>query len=157
MVKCLCIEAAYTLSVKFGLAYSHMSQVFENMCDFMMQIMSVCSVISYKTWWRHQMETFSAWQALYAEKSLVNFPHKGQWRMSLMFSLICTWTNHCAHNRDVGDLRLHGTHYDVTVMTSRWPSSSGTRLLQNYMLFQLLHLNRRKTNFPESGDNFSMS
>ena len=34
------------------------------------------------TWWRHQMETFSAQLALYAENSPVpvNPTHKGQWR-----------------------------------------------------------------------------
>ena len=33
-----------------------------------------------------------------------------------MFSLICTWTNDWARNRDAGDLRRHPAHYDVTVM-----------------------------------------
>ena len=38
-------------------------------------------------WWRHQMETFSALLALYAENSPVpvNSTHKGQWRGPLMF------------------------------------------------------------------------
>ena len=42
------------------------------------------------TWWRHQMETFSALLALCAGNSPVpvNSPHKGQWRGALMFSLI---------------------------------------------------------------------
>ena len=43
-------------------------------------------------------------------------PHKGQWRGALMFSLICTWTNVWANNRDAGDLRRHSAHYAVTVM-----------------------------------------
>ena len=42
--------------------------------------------------------------------------NKGQWRGALMFSLICVWTNGWVNNRDTGDLRRHGTHYDVTVM-----------------------------------------
>ena len=37
----------------------------------------------------------------------VNSPHKGQWRGTLMFSLICAWTNGWINNRDVGDLRRH--------------------------------------------------
>ena len=39
------------------------------------------------TWWRHQMETFSALLALCAGNSPVpvNSPHKGQWRGALMF------------------------------------------------------------------------
>ena len=65
--------------------------------------------------WRcHQMETFFALLAL--RECPVNSPHKGQWRGALMFSLICAWTNGWANNRDVGDLRRHRTHYDVTVM-----------------------------------------
>ena len=32
------------------------------------------------TWWRHQMEIFSALLALCAGNSPVNSPHKGQWR-----------------------------------------------------------------------------
>ena len=42
-------------------------------------------------WWRHQIETFSALLALCAGNSpvTVNSPHKGQWRGTLMFSLIC--------------------------------------------------------------------
>ena len=48
--------------------------------------------------------------------SLVNSPHKGQWRRALMFSLICAWMNGWVNNREAGDLRCHRTHYDVTVM-----------------------------------------
>ena len=33
----------------------------------------------------------------------VNSPNIGQWRGALMFSLICTWTNGWAYNRDVPD------------------------------------------------------
>ena len=40
--------------------------------------------------------------------------HKGQWRRALMFSLICAWTKGWANDRDVGDLRRHCAHYDVT-------------------------------------------
>ena len=44
-------------------------------------------------------------------------PHKDQWRGTLMFSVICAWTNGWANNRDAGDLRHHCAHYDVTLMT----------------------------------------
>ena len=46
-------------------------------------------------WWRHQMETFSALLALCAGNSPVTgeVPHKGQWRGSLMFSLIGALNN----------------------------------------------------------------
>ena len=68
------------------------------------------------SWWRHQMETFSAFLAFCAGNSPVNSPHKGQWHGALMFSLICTWTNCWINNRDTGDLRRHCAHYDVTLM-----------------------------------------
>ena len=48
----------------------------------------------------------------------MNSPHKGQWRGSLMFSLICVWINGWLNNGEAGDLRRHRVHYDVTVMQS---------------------------------------
>ena len=64
------------------------------------------------SWWRHQMETFSALLALCAGNST----HKGQWHGALKFSLICTWINGWVNNGEAGDLRRHRTHYHVTVM-----------------------------------------
>ena len=70
------------------------------------------------TWWRHQMETFSALLALCVGNSPVpvNSPHNGQWRGALMFSLICARINGWVNNREAGDLRRHRGHYDVNVM-----------------------------------------
>ena len=44
------------------------------------------------------------------------FPHKGQWRRALMFSLICAWINGWVNNGEAGDLRCHCTHDDVIVI-----------------------------------------
>ena len=42
-------------------------------------------------------------------RSPVNFPHKGQWRGALMFSLIYAWINDWVNNHEAGDLRRqHG-------------------------------------------------
>ena len=75
------------------------------------------------SWWRHQMETFSALLAFCVgiHRSSVNSPHKGQWRAALMFPLIYTWIKIWANNRKAGDLRHHRAHYNVTVLvlTSR--------------------------------------
>ena len=70
------------------------------------------------TWWRHQMEMFSALLALCTGNSPVpvNSPHKGQWRGALMFSFICVWINDWVNNHEAGDLRRHRGHYDVNVM-----------------------------------------
>ena len=46
----------------------------------------------------------------------VTSPHKGQWRGTLMFSLIYAWINDWVNNRDAGDLRRQRGHYDVIVM-----------------------------------------
>ena len=49
-------------------------------------------------------------------RSPVNFPHKGEWRGALMFSLIYAWINDWVNNREAGDLRRQHGHYDVIVM-----------------------------------------
>ena len=69
-------------------------------------------------WWRHQMETFSALLPFVwgIHRSPVNFPHKGQWRGALMFSLICSWINGWINNHEAGNLRRHRAQYDVIVM-----------------------------------------
>ena len=74
------------------------------------------------SWWRHQMETFSALLALRAGNSpvSVNSPHKGQWRGALMFSLICARINDWVNNREAGDLRRHRGHCAVIVMLNIW-------------------------------------
>ena len=54
-------------------------------------------------------------------QSPVNTPHKGQWRGALVFSLICAWINRWVDHREAGDLRRHGAHYDVIVMTPKLP------------------------------------
>ena len=81
------------------------------------------------SWWRHQMETFSALLALCAGNSPVpvNSPHKGQWRGALMLSFICVWINDWVNNREAGDLRCHRGHYDVNVMYWRCVQILGGR------------------------------
>ena len=49
-------------------------------------------------------------------RSPVNSPYKGQWRGTLLFSLICVWINGWENNREAVDLRPYRAHYDVTVM-----------------------------------------
>ena len=70
------------------------------------------------TWWRHQMETFSALLALCEGNPPgtdgSSQPHPHPQRPALLFYLICVWTNGWANNRDAVDLRRHRAHYDVT-------------------------------------------
>ena len=49
-------------------------------------------------------------------RSLVNSPHKGQWRGALMFSLICAWINGWANNREACDLARHCANYGAIAM-----------------------------------------
>ena len=72
------------------------------------------------TWWRHQMETFSALLAICAGNSPVagQFPAQRPVRRSfdVFFDLLCICINGCVNNREAGDFKRHCTHYDVTVM-----------------------------------------
>ena len=64
--------------------------------------------------WKHFSHCWPFAQGIH--RSPVNFPHKGQWRGSLMLSLICVWTNGWVNNREAGDLRRYLAHYDVIVI-----------------------------------------
>ena len=79
-------------------------------------------------WWCHHMEMFPLyWPSVRGiHRSPMASPHKGQWRGTLKFALICAWTNGWANNLDTGDLRCHRAHYDVTVM--RTPNDWTTEL-----------------------------
>ena len=70
-------------------------------CQEMLQLRLMTLLPSF-SWWRHQMETFSALLAF--------------WRGALMFSLVCVWINDRVNSREAGDLRRYRAHYDVIVM-----------------------------------------
>ena len=75
-------------------------------------------VIKWKHFWRY-------WPFRRGiHRSPVNYPHKGHWRVALMFSFICARLNGWVNNREAGGLRRHRVHYDVTVMCSRCMKSS---------------------------------
>ena len=91
--------------------------------SFFSVIFNLCDHGCDDTWWRHQMETFSALLVLCAGNLPVpvNSLHKGQWRGALMFCLICARINDWVNKREAGDLRRHRGHYDVIVMTQANP------------------------------------
>ena len=99
-------------------------------CDWVAVLPDHHSCILHNTWWRHQMETFSALLALCAGNSPVpvNSPHKGQWRGALMFSLIWARINDWVNNRKAGDLRRHRGHCDVNVMILKIDGDTWTNL-----------------------------
>ena len=75
----------------------------------------------HKTWWRHQMEAFSALLAICVGNSPVSgeFPAQRPVRGALMFYLIWASTNGWVNNREAGDLRRYRAHYYVIVMMHR--------------------------------------
>ena len=103
----------------------------------------------YATWWRHQMETFSALLAICAGNSPVpgEFPAQSQWRGALMFSLICVWINGWVYNREAGDLRRYRVHYDVIVMML-----SSVKMLHNYTCWLGTFSPTRKLNIPNDSN-----
>ena len=127
------------------------------------------------SWWRHQMETFSALLALCAGNSPVpvNSPHKGQWRGALMFSFICAWINDWINNRQAGDLRRHCGHYYVNIMCRQedpvtfiwrkfhkeYPQPSETKIILNitYLIFiQVRRGSMSKLNIHIESDNYRL-
>ena len=64
--------------------------------------------------WKHFLRYWPFVRGIH--RSPVNFPHKGQWRGALLFSLICTWINGWINSREAGDLGRHRAHYYVIVM-----------------------------------------
>ena len=75
----------------------------------------LCSQYS-PTWWRHQMETFSALLAICAGNSPVTGEIPTQRPVTRRFDIFLTWINSWVNNREAGNLRRHRAHYDVTVM-----------------------------------------
>ena len=106
-----------------------------------------CRIDFNLTWWRHQMETFSALLAICAGNSPVpvNSPHKGQWRGALIFSLIYAWINDWVNNREAGDLRRQRDHYDFIVMRYVMFASKAWRALNS--LPQRKHLEAHLDDF----------
>ena len=91
----------------------------------------VDSVVAFSSWWRLQMENFPRnWPFVWGiHRSPVNYPHKGQWREALMFSLISVWINDWVNNREAGDLRRYRAHYDVTVMIGDAMNAYGLHII----------------------------
>ena len=73
-------------------------------------------------------------------RSPVNFPHKGQWRGALMFTLICAQMNGWVNNGEAGDLRRYLAHYDVIVMHICWWWIIFTALYWYSLRLQMGHL-----------------
>ena len=69
-------------------------------------------IILYETWWRQQMETFSALLVICAEKSPVTGEFPAQRPVTRTFDVffIYAWINGWVNNGEAGDLRGHRAH-----------------------------------------------
>ena len=94
-------------------------------------------VKSVQSWWRHQMETFSALLALCAGNSLVTgeFPSQRASDAELWCFL---WSAPCingwVNNHEAGDLRRHRGHYDVILMYCKLGPHTQSACSSNYDL-----------------------
>ena len=70
------------------------------------------------SWWRHQIETFSALLAICAGNSLVTDGFSAQRPVTRSFDVFfdLRLNKRLSNNRGAGDLKHHRAHYDVTVM-----------------------------------------
>ena len=88
--------------------------------------------------WKHFPRYWPSVRGIH--RSPVNSPHKGQWRVALMFSLMCAWINGWINNVGAGDLRRCRAHYDVIVIR---PEQDG-------------HTNPRIPDFQMNGSHFAI-
>ena len=72
--------------------------------------------------WKHFLRYWPFVWGIHRSPFTGEFPHKGQWRGALMFSLICAWTNGWMNTRDASDLRCHRTNH----CNGLWEDSSPT-------------------------------
>ena len=70
--------------------------------------------------WKHFLSYWPFVRGIH--QSPVNSPHKGQWRGAWMCSLICASINDSVNIREAFDLRRHGAHYDITVISEATPT-----------------------------------
>ena len=76
------------------------------------------------------------------------FPHKGQWRGALKFSLIRAWISDWANNRDEGNLRRHRAHYDVTIMWNGLTLNRICHQLPCHLWWQSWHYGNSRFSMP---------
>ena len=79
------------------------------------------SLYPWRSWWRHQMETFSASLVLCAGNSPVTGEFPSQRPVTRSFDVFfdLRLNKQLSKHRDAGDLRQNCAHYDVTVMCER--------------------------------------
>ena len=88
-----------------------------NLFIYSLDLIEPTSSSSIMPWWRHPMETFSAFLAICAGNSPATAEFLAQRPVKRRFDVffdLCL--NKRVNNGEAGDLRRHRTHYDVTIM-----------------------------------------
>ena len=100
-------------------------------------ILPAITLICCSTWWRHQIETYSALLALCEGKS----PVTGKFPSQRPVTRICAWINGWVSNREAGYLRRYRTHYNVTVMDtiSQAACTGGRDILHQWFFHRNSH------------------
>ena len=119
-----------------------------------------CHVLAAKqfTWWRHQIQTFSALLAICAGNSPVpgEFPTQRPVTRSFGVFFDLRLNNGWANNGEAGDMRRYRAHYDVNVMDAR-KMKWGRRYYQIVFLHEMceiwqnIHCNLQEVGM-DSGD-----
>ena len=107
-----CVVFLCTTGIMMGLPIIHVRTVHPKICAHVyvfLHLLRHDDVIK----WKHFSHYWAFVRGIH--RSPVNSP-KGQWRGTLMFSLICAYMDGWVNNLQAGDLRRHRDHYDVTVM-----------------------------------------
>ena len=106
------LNISRSLPTRWRFFYRNQSQV--RICLLKMPLYVTYSI----SWWRHQMETFSALLAICAGNSPVpgEFPTQRPVTRSFDVYFDLRPINGWVNNREAGDLRRHRAHYDVIVM-----------------------------------------
>ena len=114
----------------------------------------MCQLIKFYSWWRHQMETFSALLALCTGNSAVTgeFPsQKPVTRSFDFFSLICAWMNGWVNNREAGDMRRHR---DFGITYREWENKKSQSYIMELQYISLSEQPGEKTESSYLGHNY---
>ena len=112
---------SYSICQNYGMWFLFCCLVMEDLIVILQGQVTGTGVIiwlPHRTWWRHQMETFSTSVVLCAGNSPVTneFPSQRPVPWSFDVFLICAWINSWVNSHEAGGLRCHRAHNDVIVM-----------------------------------------
>ena len=113
--------------------------------------------LSGHSWWRHQMETFSAWLAICAGNSPVPGEFSAQRPVTRSFDASASeFINDWVNNREASDLRRYCAHYAVIVMYCCYVCA-GARTSAIIMMIGMDRSGRQRDDWPQQWSLFRKS